>query len=105
MLTNLSISPNESTKYLDPDYCCIEGVGKILLNIGTRGFGLVAVILALSAILALAPEELLAASESIGGLLLVELAKSLNSIAEGEFEDMEIILSVFWLLNFTGVSA
>ncbi|MCL6754377.1 hypothetical protein KBT16_26745 [Nostoc sp. CCCryo 231-06] len=34
-------------------------MGKILLNIGTRGFGLVAVILALSAILALAPEELL----------------------------------------------
>lgn len=55
--------------------------------------------------LALAPEELLAASERIGGLLLVELAKSLNWIAEGEFEDMEVILSVFWVLDFTGVSA
>ncbi|WP_335042703.1 hypothetical protein [Nostoc sp.] len=70
-------------------------MGKILLNIGTRGFGLVAVILALSAILALAPEELLTASERIGVLLLVELAKSLNWIAEGEFEEMEVILSVF----------
>ena len=99
MLTNISISPNESTKYLAPDYCCIEGVGKILLDIGTRGFGLVAVILAL------APEELLAVSERIAGLLLVELAKSLNWITEGEFEDMEVILSVFWLLDFTGVSA
>ncbi|MBG1243847.1 hypothetical protein [Nostoc sp. NZL] len=74
-------------------------MGKILLDIGTRGFGLVAVILAL------VPEELLAASESIGGLLLVELAKSLNWIAEDEFEDMEVIFSVFWLLDFTGVSA
>jgi hypothetical protein len=74
-------------------------VGKILLNIGIRGFGLVAVILAL------APEELLDASERIGGLLLVELAKSLNWIAEGEFEDREVILSVFWVLDFTGVSA
>ncbi|MCC5626931.1 hypothetical protein LC613_01475 [Nostoc sphaeroides CHAB 2801] len=74
-------------------------MGKILLNIGSRGFGLVAVILAL------APEELLPASESIGGLLLVELAKSLNWIAEAEFEDMEVIFSVFWLLDFTGVSA
>ncbi|MBC6429579.1 hypothetical protein FM036_01335 [Nostoc sp. HG1] len=80
-------------------------MGKILLNIGTRGFGLVAVILALSAILALAPEELLDASERIGGLLLLELAKSLNWIAEGEFEDREVILSVFWVLDFTGVSA
>ncbi len=83
----------------------MEGVGKILLNIGTRGFGLVAVILALSAILELAPEELLAASERIGGLLLVELAKSLNCIGESEFEDMEVIFSVFWVLDFTGVSA
>ncbi|MCC5663599.1 hypothetical protein LC653_06580 [Nostoc sp. CHAB 5784] len=74
-------------------------MGKILLNIGIRGCGLVAVILALT------PEELLAASERIGGLLLVELAKSLNWVAEGEFEDMEVILSVFWLLDFTGVSA
>lgn len=74
-------------------------MGKILLNIGIRGFGLVAVILALT------PEELLAASERIGGLLLVKLAKSLNWVAEGEFEDMEVILSVFWLLDFTGVSA
>ena len=74
-------------------------MGKILLNIGTRGCGLVAVILAL------APEDLLATSEIIGGLLSVELAKSLSWIAEGEFEDMEVILSVFWLLDFTGVSA
>ncbi|MCC5641649.1 hypothetical protein LC607_01475 [Nostoc sp. CHAB 5824] len=80
-------------------------MGKILLNIGTRGCSLVAVILALSAILALVPEELLAASERIGDLLLVEFAKSLNWIAEDEFEDMEVILSVFWLLDFTGVSA
>jgi hypothetical protein len=80
-------------------------VGKILLNIGTRGCGLVAVILALSAKLALAPEDLLTASERIGGLLLVELAKSLNWIAEGELEDMEVILSRFWLLDFNGVSA
>ncbi|MEH1969816.1 MAG: hypothetical protein RM347_019625 [Nostoc sp. ChiQUE02] len=64
-------------------------MGKILLNIGTRGLGLFAVILALAA------EELLAASERIGGLLLVELAKSRNWLVEGEFEDMEVILSVF----------
>ena len=80
-------------------------MGKILLNTGIRGFGLVAVILALLAILALAPEELLDALERIGGLLSVELAKSLNWIAEGEFEDREVILSVFWVLDFTGVSA
>jgi hypothetical protein len=55
--------------------------------------------------LALASEEFLAASDRIGGLLLVELAKSLNWIAEGEFEDMEVILSVFWVLDFIGVSA
>lgn len=55
--------------------------------------------------MALAAEELLTASARIGGLVLVELAKSLNGIAEGEFEDMELILSVFWLLVFTGVSA
>ncbi len=80
-------------------------MGKILLNIGTRGCGLVAVILALSAKVALAPEELLAASERICGLLLVELAKSLNWIAVAELKDMEVILSRFWLLDFTGVSA
>lgn len=74
-------------------------MGKILLNIGILGWGLVAVILALAA------EELLTASARIGGLLLAELAKSLNWIAEGEFEDMELILSVFGLLVFTGVSA
>ena len=62
---------------------------KILLNIGTLGSGLVAVIFAL------AVEELLAASERRGGLLLVELAKSLNWIAEDEFEDTEVVLSVF----------
>ncbi|MEH1847463.1 MAG: hypothetical protein V7L25_21380 [Nostoc sp.] len=72
-------------------------MGKILLNIGTRGLGLVTVIFALAA------EELLAASERIGGLLLVEFAKSLNWIADGEFKDMEVILLVFWLLDFTGV--
>jgi hypothetical protein len=73
-------------------------VGKILLNIGILGLGLFAVTLALAA-------ELLDASETIGGLLLVELAKSLNWITEGEFEDTEVILSVFGLLGFTGVSA
>ncbi|MCC5597957.1 hypothetical protein [Nostoc favosum] len=83
-----------------PDYCCIEGVGKILLNIGIRSFGLVAVILALT------PEELLAASERIGGLLLVELAKSLNWVAEGEFEDMEepIIYKVLIKADFYEVT-
>jgi len=45
--------------------------------------------------LALAAEELLAASARIGGLLLVESAKSLNWIAEGEFEDVELTLLVF----------
>ncbi|MEH2446778.1 MAG: hypothetical protein V7K18_13590 [Nostoc sp.] len=54
-------------------------MGKILLNIGTRGFGLVAVILASET------EEFLAASERIGSLLLVELVKSLNWIAKDEF--------------------
>lgn len=67
-------------------------MGKILLKIGTRGFGLFAVILALEAS---ETEEFLAASERIGGLLLVELAKSLNWIAKGEFEDREVILLVF----------
>ncbi len=76
-------------KILATDYCCIEGVRKILLDTGIRTFGLVAVILAL------AVEELLVASERIAGLLLVELAKSLNGIAGGEFEDMELGLSVF----------
>ncbi|MEH2042311.1 hypothetical protein [Nostoc sp.] len=73
------------------NYCCIEGVGKILLNIGTRGRGLFAVILALVA------EELLIASERRGGLLLVlvELAKSLNWVAKGELEDMEVTFSGF----------
>lgn len=56
---------------------------------GTRGRGLFAVILALAA------EELLAASERRGGLLLVELAKSLNFIAVGELEDMEVTFSGF----------
>ncbi|MEH1811130.1 MAG: hypothetical protein V7K26_04435 [Nostoc sp.] len=64
-------------------------MGKILLNMGTRGRGLFAVILALAA------EELLAASERRGGLLLVELAKSLNFIAVGELEDMEVTFSGF----------
>ncbi|MEH2346695.1 MAG: hypothetical protein V7K55_01590 [Nostoc sp.] len=64
-------------------------MGKILLDIGIRSFGLVVVILAL------AVEELLIASEMIAGLLLVELAESLNGIAEDEFEDMELIFSVF----------
>ncbi|MBN3909928.1 MAG: hypothetical protein HWQ35_26330 [Nostoc sp. NMS1] len=64
-------------------------MGKILLNIGSRGSGFVAVILALAA------EELLLASDTIVCLLLVELAESLNGIAEGEFEDTELILSVF----------
>lgn len=64
-------------------------MGKILLNIGTRGRGLFAVILALVA------EELLVTSERRGGLLLVELAKSLNWVAEGEFEDIEVIFSGF----------
>ncbi|MEH2263478.1 hypothetical protein [Nostoc sp.] len=64
-------------------------MGKILLDIGIRGFGLVVVILAL------AVEELLIASEMIAGLLLVELAESLNGIAEDEFEEMELIFSVF----------
>lgn len=85
----LYISASESTKYLTANYCCIEGVGKILLNIGTRGLGL------FSVILALVLEELLPASERIAGLLLVELAKSFNWIAEGEFEDIEVRLSVF----------
>ncbi|ODG98916.1 hypothetical protein A4S05_06815 [Nostoc sp. KVJ20] len=62
---------------------------KILLNIGTLGSGLVAVIFVV------AVEELSAASERIGGLLLVESAKSLNWIAEDEFEDTEVVLSVF----------
>ncbi|MEH1921311.1 hypothetical protein [Nostoc sp.] len=65
-------------------------MGKILLEIGTRSLGLFSVILALAA------EELLDdASETIDDLLLVELAKSLNWIVEDEFEDMELILSVF----------
>lgn len=64
-------------------------MGKILLNIGTRAFGLVAVILALET------EEFLAGSERIGGLLLVELVKSLNWIAKDEFEDRELILLIF----------
>lgn len=64
-------------------------MAKILLNIGTRGRGLFAVILALVA------EELLVASERRGGLLLVELAKSLNWVAEGELEDIEVIFSGF----------
>ncbi|MEH2050581.1 hypothetical protein [Nostoc sp.] len=65
-------------------------MGKILLEIGTRSLGLFSVILALAA------EELLDdASETIDDLLLVELAKSLNWIVEDEFEDMEVILSVF----------
>ncbi|MEH1823312.1 MAG: hypothetical protein V7L31_30290 [Nostoc sp.] len=65
-------------------------MGKILLDIGTRSLGLFSVILALAA------EELLDdASETIDDLLLVELAKSLNWIVEDEFEDMELILSVF----------
>ncbi|MEH2123097.1 hypothetical protein [Nostoc sp.] len=46
-------------------------------------------------ILALVAEELLAASERRGGLLLVELAKSLNFAAEGELEDMEVTFSGF----------
>ncbi|WP_322679382.1 MULTISPECIES: hypothetical protein [unclassified Nostoc] len=74
-------------------------MGKILLNIGILGLGLFAVTLALTA------AELLDASETIDGLLLVELAKSPNWITEGEFEDAEVILSVFGLLGFTGVSA
>jgi hypothetical protein len=73
----------------DFNYCCIEGVGKILLNIGSRGFGLVSVILALAA------EGLLVTSETIVGLLLVELAESFSGIAADEFEDRELILSVF----------
>ncbi|MEH1786045.1 MAG: hypothetical protein V7K67_10980 [Nostoc sp.] len=65
-------------------------MGKIRLDIGTRSLGLFSVILALAA------EELLDdASERIDDLLLVELAKSLNWIVEDEFEDMEVILSVF----------
>jgi hypothetical protein len=64
-------------------------VGKILLNIGSRGFGFVAAIFALTA------EELLLTSERIVGLLLVELGESLNGIAKGEFEDTELIFSVF----------
>ncbi|MEH1852112.1 MAG: hypothetical protein V7L11_10590 [Nostoc sp.] len=65
-------------------------MGKILLEIGTRSLGLFSVILALAA------EELLDdASETIDDLLLVELAKSLNWIVEDEFEDVEVILSVF----------
>ncbi|MEH1782005.1 MAG: hypothetical protein V7L26_23430 [Nostoc sp.] len=65
-------------------------MGKIRLDIGTRSLGLFSVILALVA------EELLDdASERIDDLLLVELAKSLNWIVEDEFEDMEVILSVF----------
>ncbi|MEI1378263.1 hypothetical protein PQG02_00965 [Nostoc sp. UHCC 0926] len=60
-----------------------------MLKIGTRGFGLVAVILASET------EEFLAASERIGGLLLVESGKSVNWIAKGEFEDRELILLVF----------
>ncbi|MEH1826097.1 hypothetical protein FD723_09530 [Nostoc sp. C052] len=65
-------------------------MGKILLEIGTRSLGLFPVILALAA------EELLDdASERIDDLLLLELAKSLNWIVEDEFEDMEVILSVF----------
>ncbi|WP_292775833.1 hypothetical protein [Nostoc sp. NMS9] len=42
-------------------------------------------------------EELLVASERRGGLLLVlvELAKSLNWLAEGELEDMEVTFSGF----------
>lgn len=53
--------------------------------------------------LALETEELLSASMRIDGLLLVELAESLNSIAVGEPEDMELILSVFSLFDSTGV--
>ncbi|MEH1769658.1 hypothetical protein [Nostoc sp.] len=65
-------------------------MGKILLEIGTRSLGLFSVILALAA------EELLDdASETIDDLLLVELARSLNWIVEGEFEDVEVILSIF----------
>lgn len=64
-------------------------MGKILLDIGIRSFGLVVVILAL------AVEELLIASEMIAGLLLVELAESLNGIAGDKFEDIELIFSVF----------
>ncbi|MBE9103780.1 hypothetical protein IQ229_02105 [Nostoc cf. edaphicum LEGE 07299] len=45
--------------------------------------------------MALGTEELLAASKKRGGLLLVELAKSLNWVAEGEFEDMEVTFSEF----------
>ena len=64
-------------------------MGKILLNIGTRGRGLFAVILALVA------EELLVTSERRGGLPLVELVKSLNWVAEDELEDMEVTFSGF----------
>ncbi|MEH2192432.1 MAG: hypothetical protein V7K98_07285 [Nostoc sp.] len=71
------------------DYCCIEAVGKILLDIGIRCFGLVSVILTLAA------EELLVTSERIVDFLLVEFAESLNGIVEDEFEDTEVILSVF----------
>lgn len=70
------------------DYCCIEAVGKILLDIGIRCFGLVSVILILA-------EDLLVTSETMVGLLLVEFAESLNGIVEDEFEDTELILSVF----------
>lgn len=64
-------------------------MGKILLNIGTRGRGLFAVILAL------VTEDLLVTSERRDGLLLVELVKSLNWVAGGELEDMEVTFSVF----------
>jgi membrane protein CcdC involved in cytochrome C biogenesis len=53
--------------------------------------------------LALAAEELLVTSERIVSLLLVEFAESFNGITAGEFEDRELILSVFWLFAFTGV--
>ncbi|MDM9584509.1 hypothetical protein [Nostoc sp. GT001] len=84
-----SLNLSKQTKCLAPNYCCIEGVRKILLNIGTRGRGLFAVILALVA------EELLTTSERRGGLLLVELAKSVSFVAEGELEGMEVTFSGF----------
>ncbi len=85
-LIHLLISPNKQTKCLAADYCCIEGEGKTLLNIGIRGSDLVVAMLALEA------EELLTASVKIGDSLLIELAESLNSMAGGGSEDMELIL-------------
>ncbi|MBD2531854.1 hypothetical protein H6G97_20605 [Nostoc flagelliforme FACHB-838] len=65
-------------------------MGNILLDMGILALGS-----SFAVILALAAEELLAASERIGGLLLVEFIKSLNWMAGGEFEDMGLISSVF----------